>query len=114
MTGGFALISFITLGFLAIKLFSNDISSANLENSRFILTLLMVLIPATFFLTRADISRKVIMGDTGTLTLAFFIATLAIIAGGKIATTVSVLGVYIIDAIYVIMVRLGRGQNPMK
>lgn len=114
ITGGFALISFIILGMLAIKLFATDISLASQENSRFILTIIAVLIPVTFFLTCADISRKVIMGDTGTLTLAFFIATLAIIAGGKIATTVSVLGIYIIDAIYVIMLRLKRGQNPMK
>ncbi len=114
MTGGFALISFIILGILAIKLITHDITLASQENSRFILTILAILIPATFFLTRADIARKVIMGDTGTLTLAFFIATLAIIAGGKIATTISVLGVYVIDAIYVIMLRLSRGQNPMK
>lgn len=114
MTGGFALISFIILGILAIKLITRDITLASQENSRFILTILAILIPATFFLTRADIARKVIMGDTGTLTLAFFIATLAIIAGGKIATTISVLGVYVIDAIYVIMLRLSRGQNPMK
>lgn len=92
----------------------NDISLASQENSRFILTIVAILIPVTFLLTRADISRQVIMGDTGTLTLAFFIATLAIIAGGKMATTISVLGIYIIDAIYVIMLRLKRGQNPMK
>lgn len=114
MTGGFALISFVILGILALKLLSRDVTLASLENSRFILTILSILIPVTFFLTKADISRKVIMGDTGTMTLAFFIATLAIIAGGKIATTISVLGVYVIDAIYVIILRLSRGQNPMK
>ena len=114
MTSGFALISFIILGILAFKLFLTDISVASQENSRFILTILAVLVPATFFLMRADISREVIMGDTGTITLAFFIATLAIIAGGKIATTIAVLGVYIIDAMYVILIRLKRGQNPMK
>ena len=114
MTSGFALISFIILGILAFKLFLTDISLASHENSRFILTILAVLVPATFFLMRADISREVIMGDTGTIILAFFIATLAIIAGGKIATTIAVLGVYIIDAMYVILIRLKRGQNPMK
>lgn len=114
MTGGFALISFVILAILAFKLLLNDISVASQENSRFILMILAIIIPATFWLTRADITRQVIMGDTGTLMLAFLIATLAIIAGGKIATTISVLGVYIIDAIYVIMLRLSRGQNPMK
>ena len=46
--------------------------------------------------------------------LAFCIATLAIIAGGKIATTISVLGMYVIDLIFVVMMRIKRGQNPMK
>lgn len=84
------------------------------KNSYFILCILAIVIPATLLLTRADIERSVIMGDSGTIMLAFLIATLAIIAGGKIATTISVLGVYVIDAIYVIMRRLRRGQNPMK
>lgn len=114
VTGWFACISFLILAILALKLYLTDTSLASRENSIFILLLLAILIPATFFLTKADISRKVIMGDTGTLTLAFFIATLAIIAWWKIATTVSVLGVYIIDAIYVILLRLSRGQNPLK
>ena len=80
ITGGFACISFIILSILATKLYMTDTSLAAQENSRFLLTILVILIPVTFLLTRADIQRKVIMGDTGTLTLAFFIATLAIIA----------------------------------
>lgn len=46
--------------------------------------------------------------------LAFMIATLAIISGGKIATVASVLGVYIIDAFYVIFLRLYNKKNPLK
>lgn len=114
ITGGFGLISFIILGILAIKLYTMDATLASKQNSIFLLTILAIIIPVTFFLTRADIRRDVIMGDTGTLTIAFLIATLAIIAGGKIATTMSVLGVYIIDAIFVILMRIKRGQNPMK
>ncbi len=38
--------------------------------------------------------------------LAFLIATLAIIAGGKIATAMSVLGLYLIDFVYVITARI--------
>jgi len=45
--------------------------------------------------------------------LAFIIATLAIIAGGKIATVASVLGVYLVDAIYVIFARLYHNQSPL-
>ena len=114
MTGGFASITFIILGILAIKLYLTDTTLASQENSRFILTLLAIIIPTTFFLTRADISREVIMGDTGAIMLGFLIATLAIIAGGKIATTLSVLGIYVIDLIYVVLTRIKKGQNPTK
>ncbi len=85
-----------------------------MENSKFLLTLLAIIIPATFFLTRADISRKVIMGDSGTIMLAFLLATFAIVAGGKIATAVSVLGIYLIDLVYVVTSRIMKGKNPLK
>jgi UDP-N-acetylmuramyl pentapeptide phosphotransferase/UDP-N-acetylglucosamine-1-phosphate transferase len=114
LTGGFSLITFIILAGLALKLYLTDDTLASQENSRFLLTLLAILIPATFFLTRADIKRTVIMGDSGTIMLAFLIATLAIIAGGKIATAVSVLGIYVIDLIYVVTIRLLQGKNPLK
>lgn len=106
LTGGFALISFIILAGLALKLFLTDTTLASQENSRFLLSLLAIIIPITYFLTRADISRRMIMGDSGTIMLAFLIATLAIIAGGKIATAISVLGIYLIDFVYVITARI--------
>ncbi len=114
LTGGFALISFIILACLAFKLYITDTSLASQENSRFLLILLAIIIPITFFLTRGDISRKLIMGDSGTIMLAFLIATLAIIAGWKIATAISVLGIYLIDFVYVITARILKWQNPMK
>ncbi len=114
LTGGFSLISFIILAWLALKLYVIDATQASEENSRFLLTILAILIPATFFLTRADIKRKVIMGDSGTIMLAFLIATLAIIWGWKIATAMSVLGIYLIDFVYVIASRILAGKNPMK
>ncbi|MBC7503455.1 undecaprenyl/decaprenyl-phosphate alpha-N-acetylglucosaminyl 1-phosphate transferase [Candidatus Gracilibacteria bacterium] len=114
LTGGYALITFIILASLAVKLYITDTTLASEENSRFLLVLLAIIIPITYALTRADISRRLIMGDSGTIMLAFLIATLAIIAGGKIATAISVLGLYLIDFIYVITVRLLHGQNPMR
>lgn len=114
LTGGFALISFIILACLAFKLYLTDTSLASQENSRFLLTILAVIIPITYFLTQADISRKVIMWDSWTIMLAFLIATLAIIAWGKIATAMSVLWLYLIDFVYVITARILKWQNPMK
>lgn len=97
-----------------MKLYLTDTSSAAQENSAFLLTLLAIIIPATFFLTRADISRRVIMGDSGTIMLAFFLATFAIVAGGKIATAIAVLGIYLIDLIYVVTTRILKGRNPLR
>ncbi len=114
LTGWFALISFIIIACLALKLYLTDTSLASQENSRFLLAILAIIIPVTFFLTRGDISRKLIMGDSGTIMLAFIIATLAIIAWGKIATAISVLGLYLIDFVYVITARILKWQNPMK
>ena len=114
LTGGFSLISFIILGCLALKLYMTDTTEASQENSQFILILLAILIPITFLVTRLDIKRLGIMGDSGTILLAFFIATLAIIAGGKIATAMSVIGIYLIDFVYVIGLRILKGKNPMK
>jgi UDP-N-acetylmuramyl pentapeptide phosphotransferase/UDP-N-acetylglucosamine-1-phosphate transferase len=114
LTGGFALITFVTLAGLALKLYLTDTTVPAQENSRFLLTILAIIIPITYALTKGDISRRVIMGDSGTIMLGFFIATLAIIGGGKIATAISVLGLYLIDFVYVITARLLKGQNPMK
>jgi UDP-GlcNAc:undecaprenyl-phosphate/decaprenyl-phosphate GlcNAc-1-phosphate transferase len=114
LTGGFALITFVILAWLAVKLYLTDTTLASQENSRFLLAILAIIIPITWALTRSDISRRVIMGDSGTIMLAFLIATLAIIAGGKIATAMSVLGIYLIDFVYVITARVLKGQNPMK
>lgn len=114
LTGGFSLISFVILAGLAVKLYFSDATIATQENSAFLLTLLAIVIPATFFLTRKDISRQALMGDSGTIMLAFLIATFAIVAGGKIATAISVLGIYLIDFVYVITVRIMKGINPLK
>ncbi len=114
LTGGFALITFIILAVLAIKLYLTDTTLASQENSRFLLAILAIIIPITWAITRADISRRIIMGDSGTIMLAFLIATLAIIWGGKIATAMAVLGIYLIDFVYVITARILQGQNPMK
>jgi hypothetical protein len=73
-------VSFIILGGLAIKLYLTDITEASQENSQFILIFLAILIPITALITRMDIARTGIMGDSGTILLAFMIATLAIVA----------------------------------
>ncbi len=114
LAGGFSLISFIILGGLALKLLFIDTSLAAEENSKFLLVILAIIIPVTFFVTRLDISRRWLMGDSGTIMLGFLIATLAIIAWGKIATAMAVIGIYLIDLVYVITSRILKWKNPLK
>ena len=55
---------------------------------------------------------KLFMGDTGSMFLGFLLATLAIIAGGKVATALLVLGLPIFDGIWVATSRLIHGKKP--
>lgn len=45
---------------------------------------------------------------------SFIIASLALLVGGKVATVATALGVYLIDAFYVILARIFSGKNPLK
>lgn len=106
--------SLIVILILTIKLYFNDISEATRENSQFVLQLLGIILPSVIILWIFDIQKKFLIWDSWTMFLAFIVATLSIIAGWKIATATTVLGVYIIDAFYVILMRLYNKQNPLK
>lgn len=56
---------------------------------------------------------KIFMGDSGAMFLGYLIAVLAIIAGAKLATTLVVLALPIIDSLIVIVGRIIKGENPM-
>jgi len=71
--------------------------------------LVWVLIPFFFF----DLKEKILMWDAGTMFLWFMLASLAIIAWWKIATVLVVFGIYVVDAVYVILRRLYNKKNPM-
>lgn len=114
MTSSVWLVTCIVLAFLSLKLYIMDDSLAARNNSIFVLSFLTILIPTLFVFSRFDIRRACIVGDAGTMFLWFMIATLAIISGGKMATASIVLGIYFIDAFYVILTRLRTGKNPMK
>ena len=55
---------------------------------------------------------KIFLGDTGSMFLGLMLAVLSFITGGKLATVFFVFALVIIDAIYVIVKRLVRRQNP--
>lgn len=57
---------------------------------------------------------KVVMGDTGAMFFGLMFGVLTIYSGGKVATALLVLGVPLIDSIFVIVRRLYRKKAPWK
>lgn len=114
VSSGISLITFVTLFILAIKLYLVDQSATSQENAQFVLLLLAVLIPGVALHFWLSLKPRIWWADSGTMFLGFMIATLAIIAGGKIATVATVLWVYLIDFFYVIIARILQRKNPLK
>ena len=57
---------------------------------------------------------KILMGDSGSTFLGFMIASLAIFSGGKVATAFLVLGIPILDMVWVVLRRTFSGQKFWK
>lgn len=113
-TSGISFISFFIIFLLSIILFKKDNYEWWIENAIFIaktsLILMWIIIPFWYF----DYKEKILMWDSGTMFLAFMLATLAIISWWKIATVLVVFWIYSVDAIYVILWRILKWKNPMK
>lgn len=54
---------------------------------------------------------RILMGDSGSTFFGFLLATLAIFSGGKVATAFLVLGIPILDMLWVVARRVWRGQK---
>ncbi|QFR38624.1 undecaprenyl/decaprenyl-phosphate alpha-N-acetylglucosaminyl 1-phosphate transferase [Candidatus Gracilibacteria bacterium 28_42_T64] len=110
-TSGLSIISFSILFALGIILFYRDDYEGGIENAKFIMgtsiILVGILIPFWYF----DFKERILMGDSGTMFLGFMLATLAIIAGGKIATVLVVFGIYTVDTIYVLINRVVKKKS---
>lgn len=57
---------------------------------------------------------KILMGDTGSMFLGFILAGLSIYSGGKLATAFLVLGLPILDSVWVIARRILSKKSPFK
>lgn len=55
---------------------------------------------------------KIFIGEAGSTFAGFMLAILAIVSGGKIATTLLVMGIPLLDMAWVIFQRLRSGQSP--
>jgi UDP-N-acetylmuramyl pentapeptide phosphotransferase/UDP-N-acetylglucosamine-1-phosphate transferase len=57
---------------------------------------------------------KVVMGDAGAMFLGFTLGIISIIGGAKIATALLVLGLPLLDGVWVTIYRLVNGRSPMQ
>ncbi|MDD5769374.1 MAG: hypothetical protein PHE25_00250 [Candidatus Gracilibacteria bacterium] len=112
-TSGLSIINFIIIFLLGFKLYYTDNYIGGIENAKFIMKISLILIGILLPFFYFDYKQKILMGDSGTMFLAFMLASLAIISGGKIATVLVVFGIYSFDAIYVIFRRIKNKKNPL-
>lgn len=56
---------------------------------------------------------RIIMGDSGAMFLGFALATISVIGGAKIATTLLAMGIPILDTAWVIVYRVMHGRSPI-
>jgi len=57
---------------------------------------------------------KIFLGEGGSLLAGFMLGILAIISGSKVATTLLIMGIPILDVIWIIFRRLKEGKNPFR
>lgn len=57
---------------------------------------------------------KMLIGDTGSMFFGLMLGLLGVYDGGKVATIFLALGIPLLDAAFVIMRRIARGQSPLK
>lgn len=57
---------------------------------------------------------KIYLGDGGSLLLGYFLGVLAIISGGKIAIALLIMGIPMLDVVWVVIRRVLSGKNPLK
>lgn len=91
LTSGLSFVALLVMAVLTIKLYLIDPSSPSQVNSIFVLFCLAIFTPTVLIGWLYNMKPYVLLGESGTMFIAFMIATLAIIAGGKIATVATVL-----------------------
>lgn len=113
-TAWISIISFFILFLLGMILFYKDSYEWWVENAVFIMTMAIILVGSIIPFWFYDVKERILMWDSGTMFLAFMLATLAIVSWWKIATVLVVFGIYAVDAIYVLIKRLLNKKNPLK
>lgn len=105
-TSAISTIGFFTIGFLSL---SDRVGQPALALIAFVLGGIGL---ASFLFDMPP--PRVVLGDTGSMFFGLMLGTLTIYSGGKVATAFLVLGVPIIDFIFVILRRILAGRSPMR
>ncbi len=107
-------VSFIA-GLAIFSLSINQNLHENPETQIGVATIALILAMISFAFLIFDFPRpKILMGDSGSTFLGFMIAVLAIFSGGKVATAFLVLGIPILDMVWVVLRRFFSGQKIWK
>lgn len=98
-----------------ISLFILSMRQFHIVDQSTVITLSSVLAASTLAFLIFDFPPpKILMGDTGSMFLGFMLGTLSILAGGKLATALLIMGFPVLDAFWVILKRILKGESPMK
>lgn len=104
LASGISAIASLILGFLALSLESNQTNTALIAFIFF--GVVIGFLPKNFY------PARIFLGDSGSMFLGFMIAVLAVISGGKIATAALILGLPILDLIWVVLRRIFSHHSP--
>lgn len=111
INSGVSAVAGITMFFLSI----NPLLHENLASQHSVALISLILAMVSLGYLFFDFPRpKILMGDTGSTFLGFLIATLAIFSGGKVATAFLVIGLPILDMVWVVGRRILSGQKFWK
>ncbi len=106
LAGGVSMIAFLIIFFLSVTSYVNQFDSAMIA---------IILTGALMgFLVYNLPKASIFMGDIGSLMLGYMLAVMAIISGSKLATVILVLGVVLLDVMFVIWSRMRHGNKIWK
>lgn len=102
LAGGISTIAAISIFFLSLSL-----------NQPAVALLALIFAGSVFgFLPWNFNPAKIFMGDSGSMFLGFMLAILSIISGGKLATAFLILGLPVIDVVWVVLRRIFHRKSP--
>ncbi|MBI2453578.1 undecaprenyl/decaprenyl-phosphate alpha-N-acetylglucosaminyl 1-phosphate transferase [Candidatus Peregrinibacteria bacterium] len=98
-----------------LSIFLLSIRQFNIVDQSAVIAISSIIAASTFVFLFFDFSPpKLLMGDTGSMFLCLMLGALSILAGGKLATAILIMGFPVLDAIWVIFRRVLKGGSPFK